>query len=151
MPNPIPDGYTGIIPYLVVKDAKAAIAFYTQAFAGEERFRLDMDDRIGHAELNIGGGVLMLADEFPESGIHAPDGSSQMPISLMIYVTDVDRVVAQSIAAGAKPGRAVEDQFYGDRIGSVIDPFGYEWSLATHIKDVSPEAMQAYLQGGSEQ
>lgn len=139
--KPIPDGYHAITPYLVVNGAAQAIEFYQNVFGAVELFRMPMGDRIGHAEIRIGDSHLMLADEHPEMGAHAPKADAPMPISLMLYLPDVDAAFARAIKAGATQVRPLQDQFYGDRSGVVKDPFGHVWNIATHIEDVSPEEM----------
>jgi PhnB protein len=141
--KPIPDGYHSITPYLIVDNAQAAIKFYQQAFAATELFRLPMPDgRVGHAELQIGDSIIMLADEFPEMDAKSPHAYGGSPMSLLIYVEDVDSAFPRAIAAGGKELRPLTDQFYGDRSGTLVDPFGHKWTLATHVEDVSPEEMQ---------
>ena len=144
MVKPIPDGYHSVTPYLVVDDAKRAIDFYTRAFGAKEKFRMPMGDRIGHAELLIGDSHVMLADEFPERDIRGPKSRGGPSSSLMIYVDDVDETFRKALDAGAKTDgdMEVKDQFYGDRSGSLIDPFGHKWTIATHIEDVPPEEME---------
>ena len=142
MVNPIPEGYHSVTPYLVVDDAKAAIDFYARAFGAEELFRLPMGERIGHAEIRIRDSIIMLADEFPEMGHLGPNSRGGTTVSLMIYVEDVDSAFARAIEAGATEKRAVEDQFWGDRMGTLTDPFGHMWSLASHVEEVPPEEMQ---------
>jgi PhnB protein len=138
--KPIPDGYRVVTPYLIVGDGAAAVRFYQQAFGASERMRLTRPDgRIGHAELEIGDSVIMLADEHPEHGALSPHSVGGSPVTLHVYVERVDDVVARATAAGAIVMRPVEDQFYGDRSGSIRDPFGHIWHIATHIEDVSPE------------
>lgn len=135
---PIPAGYHSVTPYLIVDGAARAIEFYKKAFGAEELLRLPMPDgKIAHAEVKIGDSPVMLADETDQ--YKGPQGEERGPVSLMIYVTDVDRMFAQAIAAGAKEQRPVADQFYGDRTGTLVDPFGHVWSLATHVEDVAPE------------
>ena len=139
----IPENYHSITPYLIVGDAKAAIEFYQQAFAATELFRLPMaDGRVGHAELKIGDSIIMLADEFPEMDAKSPHAYGGSPVSLLIYVEDVNTAFPRAIAAGGKETRPLKDQFYGDRSGTLVDPFGHKWTLATHVEDVSPEEMQ---------
>jgi len=141
--NPIPEGYHSVTPYLIVKGAAGAIEFYKKAFEATELFRMAQpDDKIGHAEIRIGDSTIMLADEFPEMGHKSPTTLGGSAVSLLIYVENVDAVFAQALAAGATEERAVEDKFYGDRGGSLVDPFGHIWHLATHTEDVSPEEMQ---------
>lgn len=140
--KPVPDGYGSITPYVIVADGAAAVAFYQRVFSAGERLRMPRPDgRIGHAELTIGDSVVMLADENPAIGARAPGAYGGSPVTLMVYVEDVDRVVAQAIQAGATLVRPVENQFYGDRSGSITDPFGHVWHIATHIEDVPPEEM----------
>jgi PhnB protein len=141
--KPIPDGYHAVTPYLVVDGAVAAIEFYKKAFGATEVMRFDAPGgKVGHAELQIGDSRIMLADEHPEMGARGPQSFGGSPISILLYMVDVDAVVARAIAAGATLHRAVADQFYGDRSGGVKDPFGHIWFVATHIEDVSLEEMQ---------
>jgi PhnB protein len=141
--RPIPEGYEGPTAYLIVDGAAAAIAFYKKAFGAKEAGRfLNPDGKIGHADLTIGGGHIMLADASPEMGQRSPKAFGGSPVSLCIYVEDVDKVVAQAAAAGAKVIRPVADQFYGDRSGGLTDPFGHIWYVMTHVEDVSHEEMQ---------
>jgi PhnB protein len=141
-PPPIPPGYAALTPYLIVAGAEAAIAFYAQAFGAVEVMRLPMPGgRIGHAELGIGESRVMLADESPQHGARAPAAFGGSPVSLHLYVADVDATVARALAAGASLLRPVADQFYGDRAGRITDPFGHVWHVATHVEDVSAEEM----------
>jgi PhnB protein len=141
--KPIPEGYPAVTPYLVVKGASAAIDYYKKVFGATERMRMDAPGgMIGHAELTIGGSVIMLADEFPDMGFRGPKAIGGSPVSLMLYVESVDQVFKRAVDAGAKPLRPVADQFYGDRIGTLEDPFGHVWSIGTHVEDVSPEEMR---------
>jgi PhnB protein len=137
--KPIPDGYHSVTPYLIVDDAAGAIEFYTKAFGAREVLRMPMGDRIGHAEIIIGDSHVMLADEFPERGIKGPKARGGATSSLMIYLDNVDAAYKRALDAGGKtdPGMELKDQFYGDRSGTVVDPFGHKWTLATHIEDVS--------------
>ena len=146
MVKPIPDGYHSVTPYLVVDDAKAAIDFYARAFGATEKFRLPMGDRIGHAELQIGDSVVMLADEFPDMGHLGPNSRGGTTVSLLLYVEDVDSSFRHAIEAGATEKRPVENQFWGDRMGTLTDPFGHMWSLATTVEEVSPEEMQRRME-----
>jgi PhnB protein len=140
--KPIPDGYAAITPYLMVRGAAKAIEFYKNIFDAKERMRIPMPgDRIGHAELEIGGSLIMLADEFPETISKGPEAYGGTPVSLHLYVNDADATFAKAIAAGAKQIRPVTTQFYGDRSGVLSDPFGHIWNVATHVEDVSPEEM----------
>jgi PhnB protein len=140
--KPIPDGYPQVTPYLVVDDASAAIEFYGKVFGTTERMRMPTPDgKVSHAELQLGDSVVMLADEFPDIGARSPKALGGTPVTMSVYVEDVDRVVDRAAQAGAKVLRPVEDQFYGDRAGQFEDPFGHRWSVASHIEDVSPEEM----------
>ncbi len=141
MPKSIPDGYHSVTPYLIVDGAADAIEFYKKAFGATEKFRMPMGDRIGHAEILIGDSHVMLADEFPERDIRGPKARGGVTSSLMIYVPDVDQTFRQALDAGGKVDKDMEvkDQFYGDRSGTLTDPFGHKWTIATHVKDV-PEA-----------
>ena len=140
--QPIPEGYQRVTPYLHVDGAAAAIEFYTTVLGAEERMRMPgPDGRIGHAELQFGDSVVMLADEVPDMGALGPKSVGGTPFSLHLYVEDVDGIFAKAVAAGAKELRAVENQFYGDRSGQFEDPFGHHWNVATHVEDVSPEEM----------
>ncbi len=140
--QPIPDGYPRIAPYLYIDGAADAIAFYTAVLGATERMRMPgPDGRIGHAELQLGDSVLMLADEFPEMGILAPGSIGGSPVSLSVYVEDVDTVFRRALEAGAHELRPIENQFYGDRSGQFVDPFGHRWTVATHMEDVPPHEM----------
>ena len=139
MVKPIPEGYHSVTPYLIVDDAAEAIDFYKQAFGAEEKFRLPMGDRIGHAEIKIGDSFIMLADEFPDMGHLGPKARGGTTVSLMVYVPNVDSAFKRALDAGAKQERPVENQFWGDKLGTLTDPFGHKWSLATHVEEV-PEA-----------
>lgn len=150
MVKPIPDGYHSVTPYLIVDDAKAAIDFYTRAFGATEKFRLPMGDRIGHAEILIGDSHVMLADEFPDMGQLGPKARGGTTVSLMVYVEDVDRAFRQAIAAGGTEERPVENQFWGDRLGTLTDPFGHKWSLATTVEEVAPDELEARMKAWSE-
>jgi PhnB protein len=140
--NPIPDGYPRVTPYLSIDGAGAAIDFYSKVFGATERGRMpDPDGRIGHAELQIGDSLIMLADEYPEMGIRGPKAVGGTPVTISVYVEDVDGVFDRAVELGAKALRPVEDQFYGDRSGQFEDPFGHRWSVASHIEDVPPDEM----------
>jgi PhnB protein len=141
--KPIPDGYQRVQPYLILKHCAAALEFYKKIFGAKERLRMPQPDgRIGHAELEIGDCVIMFADEHPEIQAYAPEHYGGSPVSLHIYVEDCDAVYKNALAAGAKIEREPKDQFYGDRTAGILDPFGYKWYIATHIKDVSMEELQ---------
>ncbi len=141
--KPIPKGYHSVTPYLIIKNAAEAIDFYKKAFGATELFRMDQPDgKIGHAEIKIGDSPIMLSDEFPEMGHRGPQSLGGSPVSIMLYVEDVDAVVNRATTAGAKLDRPVEDKFYGDRTGSLTDPFGHIWHIGTHKEDVSPEEME---------
>jgi PhnB protein len=144
MVKPIPEGYHSVTPYIIVDDASAAIDFYSRAFGATEVFRMPMGDKIGHAEIKIGDSHIMLADEFPERDIRGPKARGGTASSLMIYVDDVDSVFRKALEAGATVDgdMEVKDQFYGDRSGTLVDPFGHKWTVATHIEDVPPEEME---------
>ena len=137
--QPIPEGYHSVTPYLVVDGAEEAIRFYGRAFGAEETMRLPMGDRIGHAEFRIGNSMVMIADEFPDMGILGPKSRGGPTSSLLVYVEDVDAVFARALEEGATEERAPEDQFWGDRMGTLVDPFGHRWSIATHKEDLSEE------------
>lgn len=140
----IPDGYHTVTPYLVLADAAAAIDFYKKAFEAVESSRLQTPDgKVMHAEIRIGDSVVMMCDEFPDWNSLGPATIGGTPVSMMLYVEDVDAVVSRAVAAGAVLQMPVADQFWGDRMGSVADPFGHKWTIATHIEDVSPEVMRA--------
>ena len=139
--KPIPDGYHAVTPYLIVKGAADALNFYQKAFGAEERMRMENEGMIMHAEVKIGDSVVMVADEFPDMGYVAPQTPGGTPVSLMIYVKDVDKVFDRAIAAGAKEKRPVNNEFYGDRVGTVVDPYGHVWSIATHVEDVPADEM----------
>jgi PhnB protein len=139
----IPDGYHSVTPYLIISGATEAIEYYKKAFGATELMRIDAPGgKIGHAEIKIGDSPIMLADEFPEMGYKSPKTLGGSPVSIMIYVEDVDTVFRQAIAAGGKEQRPVKDQFYGDRSGTLEDPFGHVWHVATHKEDVSAEEME---------
>jgi len=141
--KPIPDGYHSLTPYLYIKGAAKAIEFYKKAFGATELFRMDgPGGQVGHAEIKIGDSALMLADENPGMGALSPQTVGGCPMSILIYVEDVDAVFKQAVAAGATVKDEVTDKFYGDRMGGVTDPFGFTWYLGTHVEDVSPEEMQ---------
>jgi PhnB protein len=140
--KPVPEGYHSITPYLIVNGAVRAIEFYKLAFGAIEIMRMPgPNGRVMHAELKIGDSVIMLADE-PENGAHkSAQALGGSPVSLMIYIPEVDKVFQRAISAGAKETRPVQDQFYGDRSGNLTDPFGHVWTVSTHVEDVTPEEM----------
>lgn len=141
--KPVPEGYHTVTPYLIIKGAAAAIEFYKKVFGATEVMRMaDPSGRIGHAEVKIGDSHVMLADEDPMRGIRSPQSIGGSPVTILLYVEDVDSTVGQAVAAGAKLTRPVEDQFYGDRSGGLEDPFGHIWYVATHKEDVAPEEMK---------
>jgi PhnB protein len=138
--KPIPEGYHTLTAYLSVDDAAEAIEFYKRVFGAKERVRMDAPNgMIGHAELEIGDTVIMLADAFPQSSTRPPNELGGTTVSLMMYVEDVDAAVQKAVGAGAKITMEPDDQFWGDRLGSVTDPFGHLWQIATHKEDLSPE------------
>ncbi len=141
--KPIPDGYHSVTPYLILHDATAALEFYKKALGAVELMRFPAPGgKIGHAEIKIGDSPVMLADENPEMDARSARTIGGSPISLMVYVKDVDALVAQAVAAGAKLVRPVANQFYGDRTGGIDDPFGFHWYIATHIEDVPPDELK---------
>jgi PhnB protein len=141
--KPIPDGHHAVTPYLSIKGAANAIEFYKKAFGAREVMRMAQPDgRLGHAELQIGDSRIMLADEFPDMNFRSPHSIGGTPVHLHLYVEDVDAVVTQAVAAGAKVLRPVQDQFYGDRSGSLADPHGHVWHVATHKEDLSMEEIE---------
>lgn len=140
--KPVPDGYPRVSPYLCVAGAAAAIDFYKRIFGATERMRMGAPGgKVGHAELQIGDSVIMLADEYPEMHIVGPKTIGGSPVTISVYVDAVDEVFEQAVESGAKVLRPVENQFYGDRSGQFEDPFGHRWSVATHVEDVSPDEM----------
>lgn len=143
MPNevkPIPEGYERVTPYLICKNAEAAIEFYKKAFGAEELFRIGQPGMVGHAEIKIGDSRIMLADEFPPMAV-SPQTLGGSPVSLYIYVEDVDKFTEKAVAEGLKVKKPVADQFYGDRSGHFEDPFGHLWGFATHKEDLTPEQL----------
>jgi PhnB protein len=143
--KPIPEGYHSLTPYLIVSGAADAIEYYKKAFGAVELFRMDHEGKIGHAELKIGDSPIMLADEMPQMGYRSPKSLGGTPVSIMIYVEDVDTIYKQSIDAGGTEVKPLQDQFYGDRSGTLTDPFGHVWTVATHKEDVSEEEMTRRL------
>jgi len=150
--SPIPQGYHQITPYLIVADGAEAIDFYKRVFGAQELFRMGgPGNKVGHAELKVGDSVLMLADEHPEMGYRGPNAFGGSPVSLLLYVEDVDKVVDMAVKEGSKLQRPVADQFYGDRTGTLTDPFGHIWTIATHKEDVAPEEMERRMAAASSQ
>jgi PhnB protein len=143
----IPAGHHTVTPYLAIKNASKALEFYKQAFGAIESYKLMMPDgRLGHAEIRLGDSMIMLSDEFPEYGGKAPETLDGSPVSIHLYVEDVDAFFRKALAAGAKERKPVMNQFYGDRSGQLEDPFGHLWWVATHKEDVAPEEMQKRVQ-----
>jgi len=143
MVQAIPAGYAGVTAYLIISGATRALDYYKKAFGATEIMRFPgPNDTIAHAEIKIGDGVVMLADEAPDMGYRSPQSIGGTPVSLLFYVDDVDTRFAQAIKAGGKVQRAVQDQFYGDRTGTLEDPFGHIWTIATHVEDVSMDEMK---------
>jgi PhnB protein len=142
MVKPIPDGYPRVMPYLIVDGASAAIDFYGSVLGAKERMRMPMPGgKIGHAELELGDSLIALADEFPDMGARGPRSIGGTPVTLHVYVEDVDAVFEQALQKGATALGQVEDRFYGDRSGQFEDPFGHKWDVATHVEDVAPDEM----------
>jgi PhnB protein len=138
----IPDGYRSVTPYLIVDGASAAIDWYAKVLGTKERMRMPMPgDRVGHAELEVGDSVIMLADEFPDMGAKGPKTIGGSPVSILVYVDDVDAVFDRAVTSGATAREPVADKFYGDRSGTFEDPFGQVWNVATHVEDVPPDEM----------
>ncbi len=146
--KPIPEGYAAVTPYLSVKGAAEAIEYYKKAFGATERMRMPSPEegKIAHAEIQIGDAIVMLADESPEMGGRSPRTVGGTPVSLVLYVENVDQTVDRAVKAGAKILRPVEDKFYGDRMGGIEDPFGHQWYVGTHVEDVSPEEMKRRME-----
>ncbi len=151
-----PAGYHSVTPYLIVDNAVKALEFYQKALNAKELFRLPITgsgkkQKIGHAEIKIGDSQLMLSDEYPEMDARSPKSLGGTPASFMIYVADVDKAFEQAIKAGAKAIQPVQDQFWGDRTGTLVDPFGHKWTLGTHVEDVPPQELQRRMEAWSEQ
>ncbi len=141
--KPIPEGYHSVTPYLCVKGGARAIEFYERVFGAREIYRMmQPDGRVGHAELQIGDSRIMLADEAPDAGARSPQTIGGSPVTIHLYVEDVDATVARAVEAGARLTRPVKDQFYGDRNGGVVDPFGHVWFVSTHVEDVPPDELE---------
>jgi PhnB protein len=150
--KPIPDGYHTVTPYLIIQGAARAIKFYEEAFDATELFRMaDPGGKVGHAEISIGDSRIMLADEHPDMGFRSPQSLGGSAVGIHLYVEDVDSMAGRAVAAGATVLRAVQDQFYGDRSGTLVDPFGHVWTLATHERDVSPEEIEKHFEASLKQ
>ena len=148
--KPIPEGYHSVTPYLIIRGAADAIEFYKNAFGAVELFRFPAPGgKIGHAEIKVGDSPIMLADEYPDMGYKGPQSIGGSPVSLMIYLEDVDSVFNRAVDAGATVKEAVQDKFYGDRTGTVIDPFGHIWHISTHKEDVSMDEMERRAKAAS--
>jgi PhnB protein len=142
----IPQGHHSITPYLIVSDANGALEYYHNAFGSEELMRLHTPSgKVAHAEIKIGNSVIMVADEFPQMNVFSPLHFGGTPVTMVLYVENVDGIFQQAIAAGGKIYRHLENQVYGDRSGMVVDPYGHIWSIATHVEDVTPEEMKKRL------
>ncbi len=140
----IPEGYEGVTPYLIVHDGAAALDFYTKGLGAEELMRMPTPEgRIAHAEMRLGKAIFMVADESPDFLAHSPRTLKGTPVGLVVYVEDVDSLFNRAVASGAKVERPLSDQFYGDRSGTVEDPFGHKWTLSTHMEDLTPDEMEA--------
>jgi PhnB protein len=151
MVKPIPDDYPQLMPYLIVDGASEAIDFYKAVFGADERMRMGgPDGKVGHAELEIGDAIVMLADANPGMGMQHPSAIGGTPVTLHLYVEDADTTFDRAVQAGAKPLRPMEDRFYGDRSGQFEDPYGHRWNVATHVEDVSEEEMQRRMAAMSE-
>lgn len=144
----VPEGYHTVTPYLIVQGAGAAIEFYKQAFGATELLRMadPAAGKVGHAEIQVGDSRIMLADEFPDMGYRSPKSLGGTPVSICLYVPDVDVVFNRAVAAGATVQRPVSDMFYGDRTGTLTDPFGHVWTISTHVEDVSEEEIRRRLE-----
>ncbi len=141
--KPIPDGYHSVTPYLIINGAARALEFYKKVFGATEMFRFDgPNGTLAHAEIKVGDSVIMLADEQGDMGFRGPRSIGGSPVGIMLYVDDVDRIFNRAVAEGASVTQPLEDKFYGDRSGTVVDPFGHVWTIATHKEDVSPEEME---------
>jgi len=151
--KPIPEGYHSVTPYLIIKGAAEAIEYYKKSFGATELFRMPAPDgKIGHAEIKIGDSPIMLADEHPNLGHVGPQTLGGTSVGIMIYVDDVDTMFKKAISGGGQEIKPLQDQFYGDRSGTLKDPFGHMWTVATHVEDVAPEEMEkrmAAAHGGS--
>lgn len=148
--QPIPEGYTSVTPYLIVDDATRALDFYRDALGAQELYRLPMNGKVGHAEIRIGNAILMLSDEWPDMQALGPNRRGGPTSSFVVYTEDADAAYRRAVEAGAKEDRPPADQPWGDRMGTVIDPFGHKWTLATHIEDVDPEELERRMAAWSE-
>ena len=145
--QPIPAGYHSVTPYLIVSGGAGALEFYKKAFGAKEKLRMDgPGGRIGHAEILIGSSHVMLADENPAMGARAPQAGVPPPVGIMLYVKDVDVVYERAMTGGARTERPPQNQFYGDRMATIVDPYGHRWFIGTHIEDVSPKELQRRMQ-----
>lgn len=150
--NPIPEGYGTVTPSLTVRDCAKALDFYKEALGAEERMRAPgPEGSVWHAEIQVGDSVVMLNDEYPEQGARGPQTLGGTPVGMWVYVEDVDAAFERAVDAGAEPSMPPADMFWGDRMGSVVDPFGHKWTFATHVEDVSPEEMQKRQKEAMEQ
>jgi PhnB protein len=150
--KPIPEGYHTLTAYIAVDDATEAIEFYKKAFGAKERMRMDAPGgKIGHAELEIGDSVIMLSDPFPQSSTRPPKEVGGSTAGIFMYSKDVDAAIKKAVDAGATVATEAEDMFWGDRFGSVVDPYGHTWSIATHVEDVPPEEIAERGDGRDEQ
>ena len=148
----IPEGYSSVTPFLIVKGGAKAIDYYKKVFGATELMRFDgPDGHVSHAEIQIGSSRVMLADEYPDMGFRSPQSLGGSGTGLMLYVDDVDRVFMRAVEGGANVQQAVKDQFYGDRSGTLVDPFGHIWTIATHVEDVPPEELQRRAEAASAQ
>jgi PhnB protein len=140
--RPVPEGYHSVTPYLVVDGAARALDFYRQVFHATERMRMAAPGgKVGHAEITIGDSIIMLADEHPEMDARGPRAFGGSPVSVMLYVDDADATVQRALAAGARLVQPVTDKFYGDRSGTIEDPFGHKWHVSTHVEDVPADEL----------
>ena len=145
--KPIPDGYASVTPYLIINGAAQALDFYKKVFNATERMRMPTPDgKIGHAEIQIGNSVIMIADECPERGAKSPHTIGGTPVRIHLYVANSDEVYTKAVAAGATQLQPVKNQFYGDRSGGFTDPFGHSWYVSTHIEDVSPDELKKRME-----
>ena len=141
--KPVPDGYHNVTPYMIIDGAARALDYYKRVFGATERMRMPgPDGKIGHAEISIGDSMIMLADEHPELGARSPRAFGGAAVSIMLYVNDVDATVKAAVAEGAKLLQPVQDKFYGDRMGTIEDPFGHHWHIGTHKEDVPPDELK---------